>query len=595
MSDARHRSNGCWTCRIRRKGCDAELPACGDCISLGIECCYGTKPPWMDGGTQQQRRAEQLKKDIKHNALMRRAKARLQSARRAPVSLDEAETTPAREPLTPITTPPSPAQFLSTAGRVDPEQANQDVGPGSRTEDSCAASAGQHDFEPGMLMAYLDYAFPTLFPFYRPSIFEGGRAWLLTSALRYPAFYHNILGLAACFYSAVPRLPELENDACAAKSRTELRTNIDKAVQGVQVGISNVTKEGLSHSLADNVRLLGNIVQLVNFEVVFASSENWQMHLTAAVDLFSQTIEHHGYGRQDVPPMRAMIEQLRGAVPSDCLIWSAEQAALRFFAALVIYQDIIASTAREQASTLNNHYNGILSKTSQAHEPGLLNLEDFVGCQNWILRAIAETSALDQWKKQAKRAGALDIMELVHRATSIQDDLREGTVRLEEAASGPGAFASLSPYQPLEVILARSNITNGLTASQRIDQSVVSRIWAHAAEIYLTTVLSGWQPRNIQLRTHVAYAVDLLSTIDNPSWLRALAWPFCVAGCFATEDEEMAFRNVANASGGLAMFGTMRDALAIMEKVWSMRGQFDADTWDIASCLRILGHSVLLV
>lgn len=588
---ARHSSGGCWTCRVRRKGCGAELPACGDCVSLGIDCCYGPKPPWMDGGLRQQHKAEQLKKDIKH---YRREKGRLQMARRALGSLDEVETTPAREPLTPIATPPSPAQLLSTTGRSDSGHANQDVEAPSRTGHTAAPSAGQSDFEPGMLMAYLDYAFPTLFPFYKPSIFEGGRAWLLQSALRYPAFYHNILGLAACFYSAVPGLPGLENDACAARSRTELRTNIDKAVQGVQKGISDVTNKGLSHSLADNVRLLGNIVQLVNFEVVFASSENWQMHLTAAVDLFSQTVEHHGYGRQDVPPMRAMIEQLRGAVPSDCLIWSAEQAALRFFAALVIYQDIISCTAREQTSTLVVHYDGILSNSSLAHEPGFLNLEDFVGCQNWILRGISETSALDQWKKKAKRDGTLDIMELVRRATSIQKDLRQGSVKLAEVASSSKLSSFQSPYQPLEFLL-RSNIPNGLTASQRTDQAVVSQIWAQAAQVYLNTVLSGWQPRNTLLRAHVAQALDLLNTIDNPSWLRALAWPFCVTGCFATEEQEKIFRNVANASGGLAMFGTMRDALAIMERVWSMRDQVDADTWDIASCLRIFGHSVLLV
>lgn len=545
----------------------------------------------MDGGRQQQLRAEQLKKEIKRNAAIRRAKGRMRTVRRSRLDSDEtkspcAETAPARDPLTPIATPSSPAEIASTTAEVDAEQARQNSG---------AASAEQHDFEPGLLMAYLDYAFPVLFPFYKPSIFEGGRAWLLTLAMGYPAFYHNIIGLAACFYSAVPVLPGLENDACAVKSRDGLRINIEKAIQGVQECLSDVTNKGVDHSLADNIRLLGNIVQLVNFEVVFASSESWRMHLTAAVDLFSQTIQHHGQSHLGVPPMIAMLEKVRGAVPSNCSIWSSEQAALRFFAALVVYQDIIAGTAREQAPTLICHYDGILSKTCDTHDAGFLNFEDFTGCQNWVLRAIANISALNQWKKEAKQAGTLDIMDLVRRATSIQNGLHAGLSRLEDSASSPQSYAPLSPYQPLEVILIKSNITNGLNTSQRVDQPIVSRIWAHAAQVYLTTVLSGWQPRNVQLRSHIARALNLLSTIDNPSWLRALAWPFCVTGCFATEEQETTFRNVANASGGLAMFGTMRDALAIMEKMWSMRDQFDADTWDIASCLRILGHSVLLI
>lgn len=558
----------------------------------------------MDGGKQQQRRADLLKKEIKHN---RRTKNRFRANRASRVDLDEtgsldsgarsprrnADAVPGRGPITPVATPPDPAHFVLIARQSDLEQANHNVDAGPVAIDT--PSAEQHDLEPGLLMAYLDYAFPVLFPFYKPSIFEGGRAWLLTLAMRYPVFRHNIVGLAACFYSAVPALPGLENDGCAAMAKTELGSNIEQAVKGVQDSLKDLSRRGVSHSLADNVRLLGNIVQLVNFEVVFASSENWQMHLTAAVDLFSQSIEHHGNGRQGVPPMGTMLENLRGVVPSNCSIWSAEQAALRFFTALVIYQDIIACTVREQASTMMIHYDGILSTISHSQKPGLLNLEDFIGCQNWVLRAIAEISALDQWKKQAKRAGVLDVMDLVRRASTIQSDLQAGTVNLERFASGTQALAPLSPYQPLEIILAKSRITNGLSASQLVDQSIVSQIWADAAQVYLTTVLSGWQPRNVQLRNHVAHAIDLLSTIENTSWLRALAWPICVTGCFATEEQETAFRNVANASGGLAMFGTMRDALAIMEKVWSVRDHLDADTWDVASCLRILGHSVLLV
>jgi hypothetical protein len=611
MAVARHVSSGCWTCKVRRKGCDLDLPACGDCTTLGLECCYGQKPAWMDGGAQQKLMAEQLKKEIKHNAAIRRAKVRMRPTRRLGANLDETESpdpglrpsSPARyadtdsvcDPITPINTPPSSINDTPIAGQFDPQQPGQDGDAEPSTEDISTPTAEQHDFEPGLLMSYLDFAFPILFPFYKPSVFEGGRAWLLTLAMRYPAFYHNIVGLAACFYSAVPVLLGLESDACAVKAQAELHSHMHKAVQGVQNSLADVTRKGVGHSLTENVRLLGNIVQLVNFEVVFASSENWQMHLTAAIDLFAQTIEHHGQSRQNVPLMGAILEKLRGGVPSNCSIWSSEQAALRFFAALVIYQDIIACTAREQAPILIIYYDGILSQTPHAQETGLLNLENFIGCQNWVLRSIAEISALDEWKKTAKRAGMFDMMDLVRRATSIQDNLSAGTTRLDDSASAARSQVFPSPYQALETILAKSNMSNGLKASQLADQSATSKIWAHAAQVYLITVVSGWQPCNIQLRVHVAQALDLLSTIDNPSWLRTLAWPLCVTGCFATEDQETAFRNVANASGGLAMFGTLRDALAIMERVWSLRNQFDADTWDIAFCLRILGRSVLLV
>lgn len=565
----------------------------------------------MDGGRQQQLMAEHLKREIKHNALVRRGRNRMRNTRRIRDDFDEtnqsdpslrpppperyAETASLHEPITPIATPPSPARLAFPPGQIDLRQPDQDIGVELSPEETSTVATEQHDFESGLLMSYLDYAFPVLFPFYKPSVLEGGRAWLLTLALRHPAFYHNIVGLAACFFCAVPVQPGPKHDTCTVKAQSELHAQLDKAVQGVQESLRDVTRHGICHSLAENIRLLGNIVQLVNFEVAFASSENWQIHLFAAVDLFEQIIEHNRRSCQTTVVMGTMLEKLRGSVPANCSILSAEQAALRFFASMLVYQDIIACTARETTPALMQYYDELLSKKPNVDQPSLLKLENYIGCHNWILRSVAEISSLSEWKKMAKRAGALDMMDLVRRATSIQDDLREGTARLEDAASDPWSQAPFSPYRPLETILAKSNINNGSTASQSVDQSVISKTWAHAAQVYLSTVLSGWQPCNIQLRSHVAQALDLLSTIDNPSWLRTLAWPFCVTGCFATEEQESAFRDVANASGGLAMFGTLRDALAIMEKVWSLRTHFDADTWDIAFCLRILGHSVLLV
>lgn len=605
MSNARRSSTGCWTCKVRRKGCDLELPNCETCIVLGVACHYGQKPAWMDGGGQQQLMAEQLKKEIKHNALVRRGKSRTRRSRRFNDDPDEmdvsdsslqpplrehyADTAFVNEPITPITTPPSLAHSGSSPGQTSVGQWNQAAGAEPITENSSTAAT---DFETGLLMSYLDYSFPVLFPFYKPSLLEGGRVWLLALALRHPAFYHNILGLAASFLCAVPVQPGLEHDTCAVKAQSELHAQLEKTVQGVQESLRDVTRRGIHHSLAENVRLLGNIVQLVNFEVVFASSSNWQIHSFAAVDLFDQILRHHCGGNQSAPVLTIMLEELRGSVPLNCSILSPEQAALRFFAAMLSYQEIIACTARETTPILMKYYDELFSNESNNSQPDLLDLRNYIGCHNWVMLSIAKIASLNEWKKSAKRAGALDMMDLVRRATSIQDELRAGSARLEAAASVPRPQPPLGPYWPLETILAKSNIS---PASQSADQSAISRIWAHAAHVYLNTVLSGWQPCNPQLRSHVAQALDLLSTIDNPSWLRTLAWPFCVTGCFATEEQETAFRNVANASGGLAMFGTVRDALAIMERVWSLRSQFEADSWDVAFCLRILGHSVLLV
>lgn len=565
----------------------------------------------MDNGTGQQQMADRLKKEVKRNLARRSRRNKIQNLSRG-LSSSPPRVTPEPTALLPtnvvglnrttdtswafLPTPPSPPSRTATPVDIDVVLSESDkhgAGESNHFEAEPTTAMGRSDFESNLLMSYLDFAFPVLFPFYNPPVFEAARAWVLTLALKSPAFYHNIIGMAAYFTCAIPISPSSERDACTKKSQSELQTHMEKAVQGVQDSLCRMTRMGIHHSLADNVRLLGNIVQLVNFEVVFASSANWEMHLDAAINLFDQTTRQF---RDGANTFSALLEQLRGEVPKNCSFWSPEQAALRFFTALVVHQDVIASTVREETPKLLEHHDELLTRPSRLEVLSRsLDLDDFTGCPNWVVRSIANISSLNDWKKEAKRAGNLDIVDLVQRATIIQQELRNGNARLDDASMRTAARSQASPWQAFESILAKSDIIKPQTSAQSGMHRTVSKIWAHAAEVYLITVLSGWQPGNVQLRNHVAQALDDLKTIDNPSWLRSLAWPFCIIGCFATEEQETDFLEVANASGGLAMFGTLRDAFAIMQKVWSSRYHYNADTWDIAYCLRILGHSALLV
>ncbi|KAM0354851.1 hypothetical protein ACHAPU_000679 [Fusarium lateritium] len=43
------RSKGCITCRKRKKGCDKQIPSCGQCLALGITCGgYGREQIWLN-------------------------------------------------------------------------------------------------------------------------------------------------------------------------------------------------------------------------------------------------------------------------------------------------------------------------------------------------------------------------------------------------------------------------------------------------------------------------------------------------------------------------------------------------------------------
>jgi len=73
-----------------------------------------------------------------------------------------------------------------------------------------------------------------------------------------------------------------------------------------------------------------------------------------------------------------------------------------------------------------------------------------------------------------------------------------------------------------------------------------------------------------------------------------MPFPFCIAGCLAPREDEDKYRAMLQKLGPLQVFGTIKEASEIQEKVWACRAALD-ETWDVAKCLRILGHRSLLI
>jgi hypothetical protein len=126
--------------------------------------------------------------------------------------------------------------------------------------------------------------------------------------------------------------------------------------------------------------------------------------------------------------------------------------------------------------------------------------------------------------------------------------------------------------------------------------TLVTRVWAHAALIYLFIVVSGWQPASSDVQYHVGKILELLTQqIVPPALLRSMVWPFCVAGCLAAPEQEEHLREMVQALQPPSVFGTVRKALEIMENAWLKRGAGDAGIKDLATCFRSQGDLVLLV
>ncbi|KAL2832476.1 fungal-specific transcription factor domain-containing protein [Aspergillus cavernicola] len=612
MTTNNHRNYaGCWTCRLRHKKCDKLLPVCGCCGALEI-CCYSDlpKPEWMDNGAKQREMAQRVRNEVKRSAIRRRSKKLMQriaqdldgeeEARTPAAGLETGSSHPVGE-MDGSTPNEEPSWRPESSNNVIPE-----FNTASVTSDYPAAGSPQvaldyltppdshrlsqrvdNEAELTSVMVYLDYVFPALFPFYKPTLLDGGRNWLLVSPIKIKALYHTAISLTSYFLSAVPICSSLAYQACTSIAWDEQCKQTGLAVKMVQRDLQIINSQGVHCDLLESVYLLESIVQLLIFEGTVAKNEDWRMHFDAAIVLFEQIVQPTG----TIASLLNLMGQTLSFPKSDGVSFlTTDQAAFRFFSAILLVADVTSSTALVQPPRLRKYHGGLLSNNLDFGRDAALQLEEFIGCQNWVLLLIGEIAALDAWKKNMKIRRTLAMTQLMKRAAVIEQELQDGLSRLNSDSHTQWS----KPVKQFDMF-APMNSSNHHHSGPLNTTKTVTRIWAYAARMYLQIVLSGWQIATPEIRDDVAKTIELFSRLPSSASLRALAWPFCVAGCLAEEDQESKFRGIISSIGPLGMLGTMKEALRIMENVWRNRNQMDSDTWDIAACLRGTGHIVLFI
>ncbi|KFY81646.1 hypothetical protein V500_11223 [Pseudogymnoascus sp. VKM F-4518 (FW-2643)] len=567
-----------------------------------------SKPEWMDGGERQREMAERVKAEVKRSAKRRRGEKHIQNIMEN-MSDTESCTIPQLHEA------PSPSNssapfhiscstpFQATRGMASAREPGSDttlresavVSPSSHnsavisntssgattfTTNRAPQESRNHSIaqnvqlsplpqrseeELSFVMAYLDYVFPVLFPFYKPPILEGGRSWLLVQIMKNTGLFHTVISLVSYFFSVVPIIVEPARELC------------------------------VHADLLESAYLLESIVQLLNVEVVISRTENWQVHLEAAIVLFKQIFQYHGMNQSSSDISHILAQMGHGSfitTPSNSSLWNADQAAFRFFSAILLVDDIVSSTSLESAPRLHEYHPHLLSNDLSPEEGAPLQLENFVGCQNWVLVLVGEIAALDRWKKDMRKGGTLLMAQLVQRASVIQQQLDDGLARLK-LSQGKQQQESHEHPRPIDVLTQYG--LHGHKPNMLDDCTSITRIWAYAARTYLLIVVSGWQPANLEIRSGVARTIELFSHLASHGWLRTLAWPLCVTECLAEESQEPIIRELVSSMGALQKFGTMHEALMIMENAWRCRRQIDVNSWDIAACFRSLGYTALLV
>jgi len=445
------------------------------------------------------------------------------------------------------------------------------------------------DYEIDFITKYLDYVFPSLFPFYRPAIFETGRSWLLSLLRHNRIAFHSALSLTSYFFTIALR--DAYGDAysdCTTELWSRLEKQTDRCFEMIHTDMLDLNLRNKTATVLDKVYVMESVIQILMFEAVLGRSADWNLHLTAALALFDEVLSGvDSHNSKMISLLHSIGTPFWYKAEYDHYMWNPDQAGFRFFAALLIFIDIIASTALAQPPRLSPYHSDLLANQDDG-APILgfthLRLSAVIGCQNSVIVSIGQIAALYAWKQSVKRKGRLQILEVVERAARISASLNSTLATFDSKES------LQPPELPLNLPFQSYAVRSGASASF----ITTTRIWIHAAQVYLAVVVSGWQPSDAEVRGGVSRILKLLHNVPS-NHIRTLAWPLCVAGCLASVNQEQEFRDIFTAKKEVELVGSLNEARRVMEKVWQSRMTLDTATWDLTTCFSILGKPVLLI
>ncbi|EPE09541.1 zinc c6 transcription factor [Ophiostoma piceae UAMH 11346] len=660
-------SAGCWTCRLRRKKCDEARPICDSCAALDIECLYSEeRPAWMDNGNRQRAMADRLKRDVKDRAAWRREKRFLRDIEKGTATITLGEKTGAGGTHI-FAVAPGVAQAPAAAAEPDDQPPPNPAPSSAPVPAALSMSPPNLDEERdlNLMMVYLDYVFPFLYPFCRPSLLSSGRGWLLVLLMKNKAVFHSALSLSS-FFMAVVATTNLQqqktlnasghgseeedastanadgHSACLTAMLSELHKQQELSLRELQRAItairdrdynnnnsnngSGTAKIHSAEHLAESARVLESILQLLSFECVLQRLDSWHVHLEAALSLFEQIMIENSTdsAEQDLTSKNdswsSIMNQLSpfpqglGSLHLAPVPFSSDQAALKFHVSLLLFMDIVTSTTVEKPPRLLRFHQELVrpltgtdgaenKKTddpAQAmynmfnpYENALLDMHEVVGVSNWVLLALTETAALAAWKKEAASAGRLTISELMARAAPIEANLRRRLASLEIKIN-----TSESEKSPAgSLIHAHEHEAAHIDGAVHLSVDIASHIWGLGVLAYLLVVINGWQPAAEAIRHTADQALLELAALPSATCLRVAAWPLCVVGCLATYEQRPLYRGmVGQICGGQLLFGSVIEALRIMEAVWAAQDlQGNTADWDFGRCFSVLGRRAFLL
>ncbi|KAI9899089.1 hypothetical protein N3K66_005550 [Trichothecium roseum] len=660
----------------------------------------GGKPAWMDGGARQREAAERVKRQVRRQAGWRRDRRYMEQLEVVGTLEEEKEEEEGKEDgkeeggggkegvgaRARMGLDAGGEEVVVVQGHHRREQKDL-TPPASDTNHAPSSSSAspppppaptpavpsRPDQDDHAVMVYLDYVFPYLFPYYRPPILSGGRGWVLGAIRGHGAVYHAVVSISTWFFGILTfqgnsidhrghrvsgHLSRSSPHPCKAATNRKMQSQLEMGLRELQAEVRRISAQddeqkgtgtGTETAAAaaagrqeKRLTVLQSILQMAMFEVAVAPSAaagNWRIHLDAAAAVF-----RHMVSPPSSSSWAASLARLAEPAHPDwplsfgggVRMWRPPQAALRFFAANLLFMDIMAAVALGRAPRLGDYHASVIPRGvavvggggnangNEDEDEARMAMSGFVGLDNDTVQLLADVSSLAAWKRAQKEtaAGTLDASaaaELQRRSNVLAADIASRIARLcpcsssfmdttSGHASSSSSSSSSSPGAVADQLLLNSHHHHHHSSSpetspqtdtggEPLPPAQNNHIWLRTVQAYLLTVQRGWHPlQDPDLRRFSRETAAELGALPRPAALRSLAFPYCLAGCLAVGDEERRlFRALASRLGALRIFGTLGQAADIMEAVWAKDDELVAEDWDVGKCLSVLGHSSLLI
>jgi hypothetical protein len=432
--------------------------------------------------------------------------------------------------------------------------------------------------------------------------------WLAQTIIQDEALYHATASISAVLTTSRPPNLTALLDTSSSPHREltpSARMLQSKALRCLQHRIDDLSSKTYhGQELVQRcMQALAIMTELVSLDIFTLNTGQWQMHLYAsrallgmfqnkwAPELFTPSstpftlhppvsIAHTTVLRLSTSPTNpqpSYNDNNNNNKNKDTSYSPSDLQALEFFITSFIWIDIIANATFGPPPLTTTSTNFTYLPSLHA---GLFQPSNVMGCRSCIMISITEITHLERWRDDHLAHGTLSIMALAARATFLNDAIETGIREIETA---------------LTVLRQRGEVTDDVTD---VDGGQVNIIFAHAALVYLHTVVSGaGNPAIKEIKQNVERCIARIEELPAHCVIR-ITWPMTISGCMATGgDVQRRFAAVLRRTVERGeQLGSTWKGLKVMEECWRLRVEEpDGRGWDCRRTMERMGMKILLI